>query len=148
MSFAPRRIVTGHDAHGRATVVRDEVVDNVTARRSGHRSFVLWSTDEVPADLEAPVDGATTSLSERSVDRGTVFRIVEYAPGVASAPHQTDSIDYAVVVAGEIDLVVDDKAVHLKPGDALVQRGTAHDWVNSGDVPCVIAFCLVGAGGR
>lgn len=148
MSFPPRRIVTGHDPQGRATVARDELVDNVTARRPGHRSFVLWSTDEVPADLGVPVDSATTSLSQRSVDRGTVFRIVEYAPGVASARHQTDSIDYAVVVSGEIDLVLDDEVVRLRAGDTLVQRGTAHDWVNSNDVPCIIAFCLVGAEDR
>jgi quercetin dioxygenase-like cupin family protein len=145
MSFPPRRIVTGHDAQGRATVVHDEVADNVIARRPGHRSAVLWSTDEVPADIEDSIDGAARARSQRSIDRGTVFRIAEYAPGVTSARHQTGSIDYAVVVAGEIDLVLDDEVVRLRPGDTLIQRGTAHDWVNSGGVPCIIAFCLVGA---
>ena len=81
----------------------------------------------------------------RSLAQGTVFRIVEYGPGVAGAPHRTDSVDYAVVLAGEIDLVLDGETVRLRAGDTLVQRGTAHDWVNDGHAPCVIAFCLVGA---
>ena len=76
---------------------------------------------------------------------GTVFRIVEYEPGVAPRSHRTDSIDYAVVLSGEIDMELDDGVVHLGPGDVVVQRGTIHNWVNRGTVPCVIAFALIGA---
>jgi quercetin dioxygenase-like cupin family protein len=76
---------------------------------------------------------------------GTVFRIAQFEPGVASARHRTDSIDYAIVLSGQIDLVLDDEIVTLRAGDALVQRGTTNDWVCSGDEPCVVAFCLVGA---
>jgi quercetin dioxygenase-like cupin family protein len=76
---------------------------------------------------------------------GTVFRIVEYAPGVSPRVHRTDSIDYAVVMSGEIDMQLDGSLVHLKAGDVLVQRGTIHNWVNNGTVPCVIAFVLVDA---
>ena len=64
---------------------------------------------------------------------------------MASAPHRTDSVDFAVVLSGEIDLVLDGREVRLRAGDTLIQRGTAHDWVNRGERPCVIAFCLVGA---
>lgn len=76
---------------------------------------------------------------------GTVFRVCEFAPGVAPRNHSTDSIDYAVVMSGEIDMELDDSAVHLKAGDVLVQRGTIHNWVNSGTQPCVIAFILIDA---
>jgi quercetin dioxygenase-like cupin family protein len=77
---------------------------------------------------------------------GTVFRVIEFSPGSAPRVHRTDSIDYAVVIAGEIDMELDDgKEVHLKAGDVLVQRGTIHNWVNRGTRPCVMAFVLIDA---
>src|ERR1051325_3492444 len=84
-------------------------------------------------------EGATTDQN------GTVFRIVEYAPGVAPRNHRTESIDYAVVLAGEIDMELEGETVRLRAGDVLVQRGTVHNWVNRGTAPCVIAFVLVAA---
>ncbi len=74
-----------------------------------------------------------------------MFRIVSFGPGVAPRNHRTDSIDYAVVMSGEIDMELDGTSVHLKAGDVLVQRGTIHNWVNKGTAPCVIAFTLVSA---
>jgi quercetin dioxygenase-like cupin family protein len=75
-----------------------------------------------------------------------VFRIVSYGPGVTPRNHRTDSIDYAVVMHGEIDMELDDGVVvQLKAGDVLVQRGTIHNWVNNGTVPCIIAFTLIAA---
>ena len=71
--------------------------------------------------------------------------MVEFAPGVAPRVHRTDSIDYAAVMSGEIDMELDDSVVHLKAGDVLVQRGTIHNWVNRGTQPCVIAFVLIDA---
>jgi quercetin dioxygenase-like cupin family protein len=76
---------------------------------------------------------------------GTVFRVLELAPGNSPRNHRTDSIDYAVVMKGEIDMELDDTTVHLKAGDVLVQRGTIHNWVNRGTEPCVIAFVLIAA---
>ena len=76
---------------------------------------------------------------------GTVFRIVEYQPGVAPRNHRTESLDYAVVLSGEIDMELDGSAVHLRAGDVQVQRGTIHNWVNRGTEPCVIAFVLIAA---
>jgi len=75
----------------------------------------------------------------------SVFRVIEYAPGVAPRNHRTDSIDYAIVLAGEITMEIDHEAVVLRAGDVLVQRGTIHNWVNRGDAPCVIAFVLIDA---
>jgi mannose-6-phosphate isomerase-like protein (cupin superfamily) len=74
-----------------------------------------------------------------------VFRILQLAPGVSPRNHRTESIDYAVVMSGEIDMELDDTTVHLKAGDVLVQRGTIHNWVNRGTEPCVIAFVLIAA---
>ena len=80
-----------------------------------------------------------------SLDNGTVFRILELARGVSPRNHRTDSIDYAVIMSGEVDMELDDTTVHLKAGDVLVQRGTIHNWVNRGTEPCVIAFVLIAA---
>jgi quercetin dioxygenase-like cupin family protein len=76
---------------------------------------------------------------------GTVFRIVRYEPGVGPRNHRTSSIDYAVVLEGEIDMELGATTVTLRAGDVLVQRGTIHNWVNRGDKPCVMAFVLVDA---
>ena len=80
-----------------------------------------------------------------TLNNGTVFRVVEFAPGVAPRNHRTDSIDYAVVMSGELDMELDDSVVHLKSGDVVVQRGTIHNWVNRGTKPCVMAFVLIDA---
>jgi quercetin dioxygenase-like cupin family protein len=75
-----------------------------------------------------------------------VFRVVRYEPGVTPRNHRTDSIDYAVVISGAIEMELDDSVlVKLKAGDVLVQRGTIHNWINRGTEPCVVAFVLVSA---
>jgi len=74
-----------------------------------------------------------------------VFRVVSFGPGVSPRNHRTDSIDYAVVISGEIDMELDIGSVHLTAGDVLVQRGTIHNWVNKSKEPCVIAFSLIAA---
>lgn len=144
MTLKIRRVVTGHDAQGRARVAIDEVCRNVISRRPSHASCVLWSTGEFPADNGDERDGAAREVATTDPN-GTVFRIVEYSPGVAPRNHRTESIDYAVVLAGEIDMELDGETVHLRGGDMLVQRGTVHNWVNRGAEPCVIAFVLVAA---
>jgi mannose-6-phosphate isomerase-like protein (cupin superfamily) len=144
MALNIRRVVTGHDASGKATVKIDEICRNVVSKRPGHASCVVWTTDTAPADNSTDVDGAQRKVAT-ACPGGTVFRIIEYGPGVAPRNHRTDSIDYAVVLSGEIDMRVDDSEVHLRTGDVLVQRGTIHNWNNRGNVPCVMAFVLVDA---
>jgi quercetin dioxygenase-like cupin family protein len=144
MSLTIRRVVTGHDASGRACVRIDEIARNATSGRPGQQGLVVWTTDTMPADNTAEFDGALRRV-KTSHDSGSVFRIVQFDPGVAPRNHRTDSIDYAIVMSGEIDMVLDGTVVHLKAGDALVQRGTIHDWVNNGTEPCLIAFALLAA---
>ncbi len=144
MTLNLRRVVTGHDAGGKAIVRIDELCKNVISRRPRHQSCVVWSTGSFPADNSGDEDGAARELGSTDPG-GTVFRIVRYEPGVAPRNHRTDSIDYAVVMAGEIDMELDGEVVHLKQGDVIVQRGTIHNWVNRGTEACVIAFVLVAA---
>src|SRR5437763_1213152 len=79
-------------------------------------------------------------------DNGTVFRILELQPGNTPRIHRTDSLDYAVIMKGEIDMELETGDItHLKAGDVIVQRGTVHNWVNRGPESCVIAFVLIAA---
>jgi quercetin dioxygenase-like cupin family protein len=143
MSYAYRRVVTGHDAAGKAIVVRDSQLTPRELRPGAHAS-VLWTTKGFPVDNDDPDDGAERVVRTSEAD-GTVFRLVRYEPGVVPRRHRTDSIDYALVLSGSIDMDLDDETVHLKAGDILVQRGTIHNWINRGTEPCVIAFVLIGA---
>jgi quercetin dioxygenase-like cupin family protein len=144
MTLKIRRVVTGHDQNGRAVVAIDETCRNVVSRRPNHASCVVWSTAEFPADNATETDGAEREIATTDPN-GTVFRIVEYGPGVAPRNHRTESVDYAVMISGEIDMEVEGTTVHLAAGDVLVQRGTIHNWINRGTEPCVIAFVLIAA---
>jgi quercetin dioxygenase-like cupin family protein len=144
MTLSIRRVVTGHDEQGRAKVLVDEQVKNVISNRPGATSSVIWSSEGFPVNNDGDRDPTSASI-KTTIDNGTVFRVVKFDPGVSPRNHRTDSIDYAVVISGEIDMELDIGAVHLKQGDVLVQRGTIHNWVNKGKEPCVIAFALVSA---
>jgi hypothetical protein len=145
MSLRIRRVVTGHTEDGHAKVEVDEIARNVISNRPGASSCVVWSTRGFPVDNDGFHDPTAGSF-KTTVEGGTVFRVVRYEPGVAPRNHRTDSIDYAVVIAGAIDMELDDGAVvKLKAGDVLVQRGTIHNWVNRGTQACIIAFVLISA---
>jgi len=144
MTLKIRRVVTGHDGKGHAKVLIDETVGNVSSQRPGALYSVIWSSEGFPVDNDGSEDPSGKKIST-TIPNGTVFRIVSFGPGVAPRNHRTDSIDYAVVMAGEIDMDVDGSVVHLKAGDVLVQRGTIHNWINKETEPCVIAFTLISA---
>ncbi|HEY2757612.1 MAG TPA: cupin domain-containing protein [Pseudolabrys sp.] len=145
MSLQIRRVVTGHDSQGQAIVEVDEIAKNVISNRPGASSCVVWSTKGFPVDNDGFED-PTSANFKTTVEGGSVFRIVRYEPGVTPRNHRTDSIDYAVVISGTIDMELDDGVVvTLKAGDVLVQRGTIHNWVNRSNEVCVIAFVLISA---
>jgi len=144
MAIQVRRVVTGHDAKGRAVVKIDEVSRNIVSNRPGATACVVWTTESFPVDNTGDANEALRRAGT-TLQNGTVFRVIEFAPGVAPRNHRTDSIDYALVVSGEIDMELEDSVVHLNAGDVLVQRGTIHNWVNRGTKPCVMAFVLIDA---
>jgi quercetin dioxygenase-like cupin family protein len=144
MPLEMRRVVTGHDGKGRAVVEIDELTRNPPSGRPGRAACVVWTTESFPVDNTGDEDGGQRQVGT-TLKNGTVFRVVEFLPGVSPRVHRTDSIDYAVVMSGEIDMELDETVVHLKAGDVLVQRGTIHNWVNRGAEPCRIAFVLIDA---
>jgi quercetin dioxygenase-like cupin family protein len=144
MPFQVRRVVTGHDSNGRAVVEIDEMSQNLVSGRPGQIGCVVWTTEGFPVDNTGDADGGVRQVGT-TLKNGTVFRVIEFGPGVAPRNHRTDSVDYAMVLSGEIDMQLDDSVVHLRAGDVLVQRGTIHNWVNDGSEACVMAFVLIDA---
>ena len=143
MTLEVRRVVTGHDKNGKARVIIDELSDNIISRRAGQQSTVIWATDQTPPNLEA-LNDLSPDVKSTTVANGTVFRVSRFEPGVAPRNHRTASMDYGVVISGQIDMELDDgEVVNLRAGDVLVQRGTVHNWTNPGTEPCIIAFVLM-----
>jgi mannose-6-phosphate isomerase-like protein (cupin superfamily) len=163
-----RRVVTGLDDSSHAVVLFDSRVP-LQSGPFGIASTNLWITDSYPPSLSKD-DTAGRPIGVSPPDNGTKFRIVEFAPldaateakmppemimkGVNHPParglpvkhpmmHRTRSLDYAVILSGEIDMMLDDTSVHLKPGDTVVQQATNHGWVNHGTEPCRILFVLM-----
>ena len=140
-----RRVVTGHDAEGRAIVVRDGEMTNVKVMPSGHSGCVMWVTDDTPAAVEGDEDPALRDMGIAPPPRGSVLRILDLVPGKGAFMHRTDTIDYCLVLQGRCVMKLDGNAeVALAAGDVLVQRGTWHGWENRGDTPCRLAFILIG----
>lgn len=171
-----RRVVTGHDAAGRATVLFDGPAPNVTVREAtgGIVSTLLWVSDETPASLAGTGDAAARRMGVPPPEGGTAFRVVEFPPfdpallatsaetaqrdwGLHGAAlpgwpaqhphiHRTRSLDYIVVLEGEIVLLLDDgEEVALRAGDTVVQRGTNHAWINRSARPARLALIFVDA---
>jgi len=140
-----RRVVTGH-RDGKAVVLYDGAAPNRKVRPvTGLVSTLLWVTDETPANVSQAKDRAERETGIPPPHGGSIFRVVEFPPGSEAAMHRTPSIDYAVVLDGEIDMLLDDCEVHLAAGDTLVQQATNHAWINRGTRPCRIAFVLIDA---
>lgn len=139
-----RRVVTGHTPEGRAVVLSDQALA-FQPGRAAVESRVIWSSEGFPVDISGDEDGGERVVGI-SHPNGTVFRIVDFHPGNAPMSHRTETIDYAVVMSGEIDMELEPgEFIHLEAGDVLVQRGTIHNWVNRGDEVCRIAFVLIAA---
>ena len=143
-----RRVVTGHDAKGVAKVLIDGPATNVRSSRPGSASTLMWSTFETPADIptgEGVEDLGARILGTAPPENGTRFTINDIPPGRPGVMHRTETLDYAIVLAGEVEMVMDDSSVLLKAGDVVIQRGTNHAWVNKGSEPARIAFVLIDA---
>jgi len=144
MALSVRRVITGHDGKGKAIVKLDEVAKHLVVGRPGATVCNVWTTEGFPANNDGAADEGLRKVTT-TLPNGTIFRVIEFAPGLAARNHRTDSIDYITVISGEIDMELDDSIVHLKAGDVMVQRGTIHNWVNRGTTPCVLTVVLIAA---
>jgi quercetin dioxygenase-like cupin family protein len=169
-----RRVVTGHNAEGKSVIVSDGPSPHALTLpgRDDFGLTNLWVTDTTPASNAGDADAADRPVVLEPPAGGTIFRVVEFPPDrVTSAfdrdaafaamgarhamdpdgsrhpgMHKTASVDYAIVLSGEIHALMDEGETLLRAGDCLVQRGTNHAWSNRSDEPCLVAFILVSAG--
>jgi len=148
----PRRIVTGHDENGVSIVLSDgQVPVHRVMPQDGVGFYEIWNTDAAPAPVGSvePSEPTQRSLRVPPEPNGTKIRINEFFPGHInelgnqSPIHRTETVDYGIVLEGEIYLVLDDSEVLLKAGDVVIQRGTNHAWANRSDKVARMAFILV-----
>lgn len=144
MALQMRRVITGHDETGRAIIKIDDIVANSFEGRPGATVYPVWSSEDFPVNNDGQDDEGLRKTGT-TLPNGTIFRVLEFAPGLAPRNHRTDSIDYGIIISGEIDMELDGTNVHLKAGDTFVQRGTIHNWINRGSEPCLIAIVLIAA---
>jgi len=143
-----RRVVTGHDNNNVAKVLLDAPATNAKFPSAGTVSTLIWSTDCTPA--AAPVGQAIEDMGARIIGtappaNGSRFAVLDFPPGNTGRMHRTETIDYVIVIEGEIDMDMDNSTVTLQAGDVLVQRGTNHAWVNRGTRRARVAFVLLDA---
>ena len=172
-----RRIVTGHDAAGKAVILEDGPPPRVSrvGGEIGPMFYEVWNTQETPARIDrASGEPVEQGLSLAPPKNGTRIRVLEIPPegdslkdvtpeearahfasigaGDASSHgagsrhafmHRTETVDYGIVLAGELVLIVDEGETVCRAGDIVIQRGTNHGWANRSDKPCRIAFILI-----
>jgi hypothetical protein len=173
MTWRVRRVLTGHDAEGRSTFIADGEAPNVKEMASmpGLALTDLWETTDAPASNEGDKDAAARPVRLEPPPKGTLLRIVEFPPDAAwrdkadaqaafnsigaghakdrasSDPmmHKTNTVDYIIVLKGEIYAIMETGEKLLRAGDVLVQRGTNHSWSVRTAEPCIVAAVLVSA---
>ena len=139
-----RRVLTGHDAAGRAVVWRDGAATNHKYPGEKVSSTLIWVTDQAPTAFLADEDAGERIVGTAPPPGGTRFCIMEFEPGnEVHGMHRTDTTDYVICLAGEIDMDLDEGTVTLRSGDVMVQRGTNHVWVNRSSATARLAVVLI-----
>ena len=168
-----RRILTGQTPDGKSIIAEDAIATSILDLEAapGLRATDLWETTTAPADLSSTADPVDRPMHLEPKPSGTICRIVEFPPDAAwqdrtdasevfssmeaghaadstsSTPmmHKTASVDYAIVLSGEIWAVMEEGETCMQAGDVLIQRATNHAWSNRSSQPALVAFVLVGA---
>jgi len=176
MSFPPiHRVVTGHDADGKAVVAINGPLPKIVELQAipGMIFHEVWETQGMPAPVDNSADPSTGPMMHGPPKQGTRIRFVDLPPDTsylaeadtrmkslfeevknveglttkADSPHpmmhRTESIDYGVVIEGELTLVLDDSEVLLKPYSVVIQRGTNHAWANRSSKLCRMLFIQI-----
>ena len=143
-----RRVVTGHDTKNVAKVIIDAPATNAKRPDSGIVSTLMWCTDGAPAEMpvgETFEDMGGRIMGTAPAAHGTRFAVIDFPPGNPPHMHRTETVDYVLVLEGEIDMDMDSSTVKLKAGDIMIQRGTNHAWANRSSARARVAFVLVDA---
>ena len=148
-SYPPiRRFVTGHDGSNVAKVIMQGPATNAKYPSPGTVSTLIWSTDRTPADIavgEEIEDLGARIIGTAPPANGTRFAVIDFPPGNVPRMHRTETIDYVIVLEGEIEMDMDGSTVKMTAGDVMVQRGTNHAWANRSAKRARVAFVLIDA---
>lgn len=145
----PRRIVTGHDEAGRSVVLSDGVTPTTHPFPTGAVFHEIWSTSDMPVPIRAaePAEPTEGPLRVPPGPRGTIVHVIDMPPGASAPLHRTRTVDYGIVLDGEVVLELDDGTeTVLTTGDVVVQRGTAHGWSNRSESVTRMLFVMVDGG--
>jgi naringenin degradation protein FdeH len=142
-----RRLVTGHDGDV-AKVLIDAPATNAKYPAPETVSTLIWCTDRAPAAI--PAGSAVEDMGARILGtapptNGTRFAVIDFPPGNTPHMHRTETIDYVIVLEGEIEMDMDRSTVKMRAGDVMVQRGTNHAWANRSSSRARVAFVLIDA---
>lgn len=143
-----RRVVTGHDDAHTARTLIDAPATNAKYPQPGVVSTMIWCTDGAPARVpvgENPEDMGARILGTAPPRNGTRFAVIDFPPGNVPHMHRTETVDYVIVMEGEIEMDMDASSVKLVAGDIMIQRGTNHAWANRSNKRARVAFVLVDA---
>lgn len=144
----PRRVVTGHDSSGRSVVLSDGATPTSEEFPTGATFHEIWATaaEPVPVDDDELSEPTARPLQVPPDANGTIVHVIDMPPGSSAPMHRTETVDYGIVLSGEIDLELDDgSTLHLGPGDIVVQRATAHAWHNRTQQVTRLLFVMVDA---
>jgi quercetin dioxygenase-like cupin family protein len=146
MNDSIRRIVTEHDNLGRSVFRSEDSLETTPIATGDANMALVWTTATVPADNNGDVEGDKRSAGV-TLHGGTVIRVTDMRPGCSSPMHRSHSIDYGIILSGELELELDSgQTTRLRPGDIVVQRGTNHLWRNPSETEwCRIVFILIEA---
>lgn len=168
-----RRVVTGFDDAGRSTIISDSASPAIKSvpGRPDYYSTNVWRTGGAPVAISEP-DQIEDHAGVSPPQNGTVLRVIDFPPepkdpaerarqlaasfgkifndadtsqssDIHPGMHQTDTVDYAIVLEGEIVAILEESETLLSAGDILIQRGTNHAWSNQSGKSCKVAFVLI-----
>ena len=167
-----RRIVTGHNKEGKSVIMSDGPPPKSIGEEVGGL-FELWNTDSNSVNSQDSIDRADSDIVLSPTHNGSKFRYFQINPTPEGVPmelmqeiaadaferigaahhridtskhpamHKTDTIDYIILLKGDVTLILDEEEVRLEPHDVVVQRGTNHAWVNNGTEPALLIAVLI-----
>lgn len=141
-----KRVVTGWTEAGEPTILFEGEPPG-TFDFGFAASAEIWSTPSVPAPSRETADPTAGGFAVEPPIGGSICRVATYQPGASVDVHATQTVDYIIVISGELTMIVEDRELVLYAGDVVVQQATPHGWANRGDEPCVVAAVLLTADG-
>jgi len=142
MAFKNRRVVTGLNSEGKSCVILDAPLDQIAA--TGGDPAVVWQSNVFPASNAGDAEAASP-LTLDTFKQASFCVLFTQHPGAPPAWHETDTLDYVVVLSGRVALDLEAGSAEMGPGDLIIDRGVMHSWRALGDEPATLLGVVVRA---